>query len=67
MVFANEYLLNNKSKCIFLFCDKEAAAHFQGSSWMAQYIKHKNINIEIISLPADLKKKVLNAQKRQYR
>ena len=67
LLFAKEFLIKNKSRCILLFCAPQAASHFKGSSWMAQYLKLKKIEIEIIELPKYIRDKVLNAQKRQYR
>ena len=52
---------------ILLFADREAAAHFQGKSWMAQCLNKHGIIVEIIELPLELKTKILKAQKRQYR
>ncbi len=57
----------NKSKCILLFCDMQAASHFKGCSWMAQYLKSKKIEIKVIGLPKHIREKVLKAQDRQGR
>jgi len=66
LLFANE-CFGQTGRLILLFSDSSAAAHFQGTSWMAQCLKKNNISIEIIELPPRLKAKVLEAQKRQYR
>jgi len=66
LLFINR-LVEGGTKKILLFADHEAAAHFQGKSWMAQCLKYFDIIIEIIDLPPDLKTQVLKAQQRQYR
>jgi hypothetical protein len=60
-------LLKGNGKCILLFADRDAAAHFQGKSWMAQCLREYDITVEVIELPPEVKDKVLKAQKRQYR
>lgn len=66
LLFVNT-LIKGSGKNILLFSDYEAAAHFQGKSWMAQCLRNYNIIIEIIDLPPGLKNQVLKAQQRQYR
>ena len=60
-------LFNMQGKCILLFGDREAASHYQGQSWMAQYLKKQNIVIKIIEFPPQIREKILKAQKRQRR
>lgn len=67
LLFTKEFLIKNKSRCILLFCDMQAASHFKGYSWMAQYLKSKEIEIKVIVLPKHIRDKVVNAQKRQHR
>ncbi len=66
LIFTNK-LFKGKGKCILLFADHGAAAHFQGKSWMAQCLKEYNIEVRIIKLSQELRSKVMEAQKRQYR
>lgn len=66
LLFVNA-LIKGDGKRILLFADREAAAHFQGKSWMAQCLNKHNIMVEIMELPLELKTKILKAQKRQYR
>jgi len=66
LLFVNA-LVKGDGKLILLFADREAAAHFQGKSWMAECLHKHNIIVEIIELPLELKTKILKAQKRQYR
>ncbi len=67
LLFVNA-LFKGNGKCILLFADHDAAAHFQGNkSWMAQCLSEHNIIVEVIELPSELKTKVLDAQLRQYR
>ncbi|MEE8418854.1 MAG: hypothetical protein V3S02_01940 [Dehalococcoidales bacterium] len=66
LLFVNE-IRGRDGKCVLLFGDSEAAAHFQGKSWMAQCLNKHNIIVEIIEMPLELKTEILKAQKRQYR
>jgi len=66
LLFVNALLEGNGER-ILLFADHDAAAHFQGNSWMARCLNEYDIRVEVIKLPPELKAKVLNAQKRQYR
>jgi len=66
LLFVNALLEGNGQR-ILLFADDDAAAHFQGNSWMARCLNEYDITVEVIELPRQLKAKVLNAQKRQYR
>jgi len=66
LLFVNA-LIKGDGKRILLFADHDAAAHFQGKSWMAQCLNKHNIIVEIIELPLELKTEILKAQKRQYR
>jgi len=66
LLFVNA-LVKGDGKRILLFADHDAAAHFQGKSWLAQCLNEHNIIVEIIEVPPELKIKVLKAQQRQYR
>lgn len=66
LLFVNE-LVKGNGKCILLFADTNAAAHFNGKTWMAQCLKEHNITVEVIELPLELKNEVLMAQRRRYR
>lgn len=66
LLFAST-LVKGNAKRILLFADHDAAAHFQGKSWMAQCLKKHNIKVEIIKLTPKLKINVQEAQRRQYR
>ena len=68
MIFLNKIFYKDaKSTLILVFADKNAAQHFQGTSWMAQCLKEYNIEIQIVELPRDVKASIQNAQKSQYR
>ena len=54
-------LIGGIGKSILLFSDYEAAAHFQGRSWMAQCLKRNDIRIEVIELPPEFRTRVLAA------
>ena len=66
LLFVNT-LVKGAEKRILLFADREAAAHFQGKSWIAQCLNKHDIIVEIMELPLELKTKILKAQRRQYR
>jgi len=59
LLFVNE-LVKGNGKRILLFADNNAAAHFNGYTWMAQCLKEHNIIVEVIELPQELKKESLN-------
>ena len=66
LLFVNT-LAEGTGKRILLFGDHQAAAHFEGKSWMAQCLRKNNIMIEVVDLPSELRARVLRAQERQYR
>ena len=66
MVFADD-LLGGAGRRILLFGDVRAAAHFLGTSWMAECLRRSGITVEVIELPPSLRARVLAAQERQYR
>ena len=66
LLFVNA-LVKGDGKRILLFADREAAARFQGKSWMAQCLNKHNIIVEIIEPSLERKTELLKAQKRQYR
>ena len=66
LLFANIQVGGN-AQCILLFSDCDAAAPFIRDTWMAQCLKEYGISVEVIEFPKDMKDKVLEAQKRQYR
>ncbi len=67
LLFVNNILVKGEGKRILLFADHEAAAHFQGKSWMARCLKEHNIIVKIVELPPEIKTDVKKAQKMQYR
>ena len=60
-------LLETDGLRILLFGDHEAAKHFQGNSWMAQCLRQHGTEVEVVDMSPELKARVVNAQKRQYR
>lgn len=52
---------------IICFCDEAAAAPFRHSSWQAGALAHHGIEIEVVELGATWRRKILEAQARQYR
>jgi len=67
LLFVSERFYEGAGKRILLLADHKAAAHFQGTSWMAQCLRRYNIDIRVIELSLALRTKVQEAQKRQYR
>lgn len=55
------------ARCILVFGDKDAAAHFTGTSWMAECLARLGVEIQVIEMPPELRETVLAAQQRQYR
>lgn len=47
--------------------DEAAVKHLRGTSWQGQAIASMGVKIEVVSLPADVVTKILEAQKRQFR
>lgn len=66
LLFVSSHL-GKDSRRILLFGDHEAAKHFQGNSWMAGCLRRYGIEVHVVEMSAELKAKVKNAQKRQYR
>ena len=66
MLLARRHL-GMEARYILLFGDEEAAAHFRGTSWMAQCLREFDIEIQVIELPPALADSVRSAQDRQYR
>ena len=52
---------------ILLLSDVAAAAHFRGSSWMAEALRHFAIEVRTVDLPVELREAVRRAQGRQFR
>ncbi len=54
-------------RLILAFADEDAAGHFRGDSWMAQALKAKGIETQVVKLPNDVRERIVKAQSRQYR
>ena len=67
LLFVSKLIKEPASEKILLFADPDAAAHFQGKSWMAQCLLKHEITVEVLVPPADLRVIILRAQTRQYR
>lgn len=66
LLFANAEC-GGHGQLILLFADRAAAAHFQGTSWMARCLREYGIQVEVIDLSPEVRARVTKAQKRQYR
>lgn len=60
-------LFGTGTKLILLFGDEAAAKFLRGRSWRAQAMRALGVEIEVVSLPSELREKVVRAQQRQYR
>jgi len=60
-------LLGENAKCCLVFGDEGAAAFFQGTSWMAEYLEQVGIEVLVVSMRGELLDSVVAAQRRQYR
>ena len=67
LLLVSELINEPASEKILLFADPDAAAHFRRKSWMAECLLKHRIAVEVFEPPADLRRAILNAQKRQYR
>ena len=59
--------VGGEPRLILLLSDDDAAAPFRGHSWSAAALAEFGIEITVVELPSDLRKRVLAAQTRQYR
>lgn len=60
-------LVGERLRLILLFGDEAAAKFLRGNSWRAAAVHSLDIEIEVVTLPPDIRNKVINAQRRQYR
>jgi hypothetical protein len=58
LMFVNNTLFKGKGKCILLFADHEAVAHFISGSWMAQCLKYYDIEVKIIEPPQEIQAEI---------
>ena len=54
-------------RAILAFCDEDAAARFQGKSWMAEALRQLEIDVLVVDIPQEVRGSVEKAQRRQYR
>lgn len=59
--------LGGEYRLVLCLTDALAAAPFVGRSWYADALRHANVDVEIVSIPDDLRTAIQAAQKRQYR
>lgn len=58
-----------RSKLILCLSDRQAAAPFipGGRSWAARALQDHRITVSVVDLPDDLRQRLVEAQRRQYR
>ena len=66
MLYASKFV-SNPTRMILVFGDKKAAAHFEGRSWIAQALRARQIEVQVVELPEATRAAILRAQKRQFR
>jgi hypothetical protein len=66
LLYASKFL-PKPPRLILLFGDSEAAAQFQGTSWMAQVLRANGIDVVVVDLPEEVKRSLREAQRRQFR
>ena len=59
--------LGVEARCMLVFGDEQAAAFFEGTSWMAECLEDAGIETMVIPMGQELADTVGEAQKRQYR
>jgi hypothetical protein len=47
--------------------DAEAAAHLVGKSWMKAALEHLGVSVRVVAIPDDLRQRIRDAQKAQFR
>jgi hypothetical protein len=52
---------------ILALADDAAADHFRATSWMSAALADFGIEIHVVELPADLRARIAETQRRQYR
>ena len=62
-----EKKLGKKCKKVLIFADENACKPFVSGKWMAVCLREYGIEMRTIPLSSGLRRKVLEAQKRQYR
>jgi len=60
-------LLQGGYRRVLCFTDDDAAKPFRGRSWYAAALRHQRIEIEVVALSNDWRRRILDAQARQYR
>jgi hypothetical protein len=58
---------NEYSRLLLAFADATAAAPFKSNRWFGQAIKQLGIEVVVVPLPSDVRKRLMEAQQRQYR
>jgi hypothetical protein len=70
LVYARSLLpaeADRRIRLLLVFADDRAAAHFRGTSWMAEALKAEDIEITVVELPELVRLEVERAQEVQYR
>ncbi|MCD4807647.1 MAG: hypothetical protein K8R13_08800 [Methanococcoides sp.] len=66
MLFVENYLGQTFRK-ILVFIDEEAASKFVDDGWHGECLRRYNIEVMVLDVSDDVKKDIIEAQKRQYR
>ncbi|MGD0862935.1 MAG: hypothetical protein ABSA21_09250 [Candidatus Limnocylindrales bacterium] len=52
---------------ILALADDEAAAHLMGRSWMKAALEHLGVTVRVVKIPDELRQRIRDAQRRQFR
>lgn len=66
LVFAGQ-LLPPETRKILVLGDADAVQHLRGRGWMAQALRANNIEIGVVDVPKEMRERLREAQRRQFR
>jgi hypothetical protein len=66
-LFLAGQILGGRPRKILAFADRQAASVFQGKGWMAEGVCAMGIEIQVTTLPEEIRATIRAAQARQYR
>jgi hypothetical protein len=66
LVFVGQ-LLPPETRKILVVGDTEAVHHLRGRGWMAQALRASNVEVIVVDLPKDVRERLREAQRRQFR
>lgn len=67
LVWADSVFFEDRARKVLVLADDAAAAHFRGRSWMAAALTQLGVEVRVVALPEDVRTKIRDAQRRQFR